>query len=269
MTKGAIYQAEIPAKINLSLAVTGRRDGLHTLDMIVCPCYKFVDVVKFFPTEKGGIEINCKASFPSFFPERFENFVKSKIQAVADKFGVCGIVEIEKNIPLGAGLGGSTACIVGAIKTMREYARTLGKSVSLDDGFLLSLGSDVPCMLNGGTCRVQGVGEIVTPLENDENLDFEIVVADGGADSGACYKMYDELQKKHGEPQTETIVPQTVKEALTALRNDLFEASCKMNPNIRIAYDNLKAKGFDKVVMTGSGSAVVAILNKSQFGAYL
>lgn len=262
MTKDAIYQAEIPAKINLSLAVTGRRDGLHTLDMIVCPCYKFVDVVKFFPTEKCGIEISCKASFPSFCPERFENFIKSKIQAVADKFGVCGIVEIEKNIPLGAGLGGSTACIVGAIKTMSEHARTLGKSVSLDDEFLLSLGSDVPCMLNGGTCRVQGVGEVVTPLENDKNLDFEIVVADGGADSGACYKLYDELQKERDELQTETIIPQTVKEALTVLRNDLFEASCKINPNIRIAFDNLKAKGHEKVVMTGSGSAVVAIIER-------
>lgn len=265
MTKGAIYQAEIPAKINLSLAVTGRRDGLHTLDMIVCPCYKFVDVVKFFPTEKGGIEMNCKASFPSFCPERFENFVKSKIQAVADKFGVCGIVEIEKNIPLGAGLGGSTACIVGAIKTMREYARTLGKSVSLDDGFLLSLGSDVPCMLNGGTCRVQGVGEIVTPLENDENLDFEIAVADGGADSGACYKMYDELAQKDCDKP----IPTTVDEALSCLRNDLFDAACILNPNIRLAYDNLKAKGYTHVLMTGSGSAVVAIFNKSQFGAYL
>ena len=102
----------------------------------------------------------------------------------------------------------------------------------------------------------------MTPLENDENLDFEIVVADGGADSGACYKLYDELQKERGESQTETIVPQTVKEALTVLRNDLFEASCKINPKIRIAYDDLKAKGFDKVVMTGSGSAVVVFLNE-------
>lgn len=262
MTKQAIYQAKIPAKINLSLAIVGRRDNLHTLDMIVCSCDKFVDVVTFTPCDTGNLQINCSASFDSFEPERFAKFIDGKIQAVAERLGVCGRVDLQKNIPLGAGLGGSTACIVGAIKAMSECARENGKSTALDDRFLLSLGSDVPCMLHGGTCRVQGVGEIVSPLENDKNLDFEIVVADGGSDSGACYKMYDELVQK----DCDNLIPTTVDEALSCLRNDLFDAACILNPNIRLAYDGLKEKGYTHVLMSGSGSAVVAILNKSRHG---
>lgn len=255
MTNQTHYRAVIPAKINLSLVVTGKRDGLHTLDMIVCPCHAYCDEVTFVPRKNASdVRLFCTAGFAGFDEERFKKFAQSKTDAVATRLGVGGDLYVTKNIPLGAGLGGSSAVIVGALKAMSDCARDLGKSVRLDDGFLLSLGSDVPCMSQGGICRVQGVGEKIETLGCDKTLDFEIVVADGGADSKECYALFDKTCEINPSG-----APETVEEAVERCRNDLFAPACALNPNIKEAYDALKKKGCEHVVMTGSGSAVVAV----------
>ena len=52
------FVAITPAKLNLSLAITGKKDGLHTLDMIVYPFEKYADKVEFCPDEdKVGFDI--------------------------------------------------------------------------------------------------------------------------------------------------------------------------------------------------------------------
>lgn len=249
------FKVKIPAKINLSLAITGKRGNLHTLDMIVYPYEKLADEIAFSPDACAGLSMLRAAGYGGFDEERFARENRDKIDSILKHFGVGGGIEIVKNIPLGAGLGGSSAVYAGVVKTVVEYLASIGKKTSLDTAFLLSLGSDVPCVLYGKACRVLGIGESVIPLEDVPRLDFEIIVAGGGADSGKCYKIYDEIGKVNVAPP-----PSNISEALNACRNDLFNASVKVNPNIMSAYIELKNKGYSKVMMTGSGSAVVAIV---------
>lgn len=254
MKKQAFYTAKVPAKLNLSLAITGRKEGMHALDMIMYPYEKLADTATFYPQEGNG-EIYVKCDFADFEEDRFVNAIRDKVFAIFKQFCVCGKVVIEKNIPLGAGLGGSSASIVALIKAVENYCHDIGKNTSLDTRFLLSLGSDVPYMYKGGICRVQGVGEIVEELEYDKKLDFDVIIARGGADSGACYKQYDKLH----EIIPSTNPPSCVGDAIEEARNDLLEASCIVNPEIKVAIDTLKSRGYRRVYMSGSGSAVFAI----------
>ena len=131
-----------------------------------------------------------------------------------------------------------------------------GGNTPLDTDFLLSFFCYVPCMVQGGACRVRGVGEVVEKLNYQGKIDVLEIIAKGGSDSGACYKLFDET--KDGKYDLQNI-PQTVDEAISLLRNDLFAPACALNNQIKIEYDCLKNQGYDKVLMSGSGSTVFAI----------
>lgn len=258
MNKETTFTISVPAKLNLSLAVTGKREGLHTLDMIVCPSAKYEDIVSFYPQNNtvGITEVKIDCALQGFDKARFKVALKDKLDVIARRANIGGSLYICKNIPLGAGMGGSSASIVGALKAIEAYCASIGKNMALDTAFLLSLGSDVPCMYKGGVCRVRGVGEIVERLSCDDIPNFEIVVVEGGADSGECYKTYDKL----GKDYSGLAIPKNAIEALEINRNDLFEASCIVNPRIKETVERLKGEGLSKVFMTGSGSGLFYVI---------
>lgn len=262
--KSAVFTAEIPAKVNLSLAITGRKDTLHTLEMVVCPYFGYVDTVEFIPSEStNGIAVTATADFDNFDEKRFFEFFKPKADIIAEKFGVSGKLIIKKGIPLGAGLGGSSASVVGALETVRKYTETLGKSVPLDNRFLLQLGSDVPCMLYGKPCLVSGVGEIITPIDIPINPDcLDIQIAGGGSDTKACYALYDALKQneadKNGVSDTDNVYCIKLSDGrqIKLFVNDLTAPAVILNPEIGKLISEMRRK-YRYTVMSGSGSAVV------------
>lgn len=274
------YKAEVFAKINLSLEIVGKDHDLHALKMLVCPYGGFSDVVEFIPDENEVIsDIEAYASFRGFDEARFCDFFLPKAQAIANRLGVGGKLIINKGVPLGAGLGGSSASVVAALKAMCECARGLGKSIALDDGFLLKLGSDVPCMLYGKCCIVEGVGEIVRPVEIPLDLisDLSVEIAEGGSDTKACYALYDKLKAndenintsvcfgEHSIERAEAVGGyESFKiggERINVYKNDLTLPAAILNENIKNLICDLR-KTYKTVFLSGSGSAVVFKTNK-------
>lgn len=278
MSKKRVYKAEVFSKINLSLEITGKAGNLHTLKMLVCPYKEYKDIVTFYPSDVNEADIyievaetySDKSSSQSnkvaevrFDKVRFTDFFAPKVNAIAKKLGVSGKLEIIKGVPLGAGLGGSTASIVGALKVMGEYAQDIQKSAALDDGFLISLGSDVPCMLYGKPCVVSGVGEIVKPVRLPFDTEcFKVEIAMGGSDTRACYRKYDELVAKGADTSrdlngidcaSEIIIDG---ERFELYKNDLTLPASLLNENIQRLINALRKKS-DRVFLSGSGSAVV------------
>lgn len=267
------YKAEVFAKINLSLEITGRVGTLHTLKMLVCPFRGFSDIVEFIPTDSEGIcGVDASALFEGFDRARFCDFFLPKAQAISQRLGVGGRLVVKKGVPLGAGLGGSSASVVGALKAMSGYAAELGISAALDDRFLLGLGSDVPCMLYGSGCLVGGVGEVVKPVEIPFDIsDFCVKIADGGSDTAACYALYDKL--KAGDAATDTSLCLDIDgacrenividgEEIILFKNDLTLPAAMLNGNIAALMCDLK-KTCKYVFLSGSGSAVVFKIHKS------
>ncbi len=270
------YSVSIPAKVNLRLAITGKREEFHTIDMIVCPYNEFVDTVELIPDDKldvqGILHVDLKIveGYEGLRVSSFARALAPKIQKIARYFKVGGAIRIKKHIPLGAGLGGSSAVLAGVVKTMYAFAKERGDNPVVRMSFLLSLGSDVPYMIRGGICRVQGCGEKITPLNLEIPEDLIVRIPEGGVSSVQCYKRFDLMPKwgKYNSDERELTRLLNMGAVSTQqllgdgfLVNALTEPAVSLNP--RIGYlMNVMRKSYEFVMMTGSGCGVVGMCAK-------
>jgi 4-diphosphocytidyl-2-C-methyl-D-erythritol kinase len=149
-----------PAKINLFLAIRGRRsDGYHELDMVNVQA-SLGDYLTFEDRTEPGIEITCDD--PNV-PEGSENLVWRAAALLVGESPVPGLsITLEKRIPVGAGLGGGSSDASATLKTVNDL-RQCGQDNRLVE-FAARIGSDVPYFVVGGLCRCRGRGEQVQPL---------------------------------------------------------------------------------------------------------
>lgn len=246
-----VDSVKIAAKVNLSLRITGKRGRLHTLDMRVCSVNLF-DAVTLITTEEaakrekegecvvlGDGKFAFRSVLPEFQPRLFLPRLEHAYTALKDCFGDAeGVFLVDKSIPPCAGMGGSSAAVAA-------MARLLSERTGIDPSreFLASLGSDVPYMYVGGEARVKGCGEEVEILPFVGRY-VVAVYSERGVDTAEAYALYDEgARSDDGE-------------------NDLFAAACALNPSVARSYGALREAGAERVVMSGSGSAVCAFFDE-------
>lgn len=144
-----------PAKVNLCLHVTGRRaDGYHLLDSLVA----FAGVGDRLTVLPGkGLTLRLTGPEAAALAVEPDNLVLRAARAM-------GLRDAElvlwKALPLASGIGGGSA---DAAATLRAVARSGGQPLP-DAAAVLALGADVPVCLAGRPVRMQGVGEVLTPL---------------------------------------------------------------------------------------------------------
>ena len=162
-----------PAKLNLCLYVGGRReDGLHELRSLFCPLL-LSDRIEVAELEEGEAdEVVCPAVDGP-------NLVAVALEAMRAR-GWSGPplrVEIEKRIPVAAGLGGGSA---DAAAVLRLAAGELGDL----DGIAAGLGADVPSQLDPAFALVGGAGEVVEPLPAPGEFAVVLIPDDPGLSVG-------------------------------------------------------------------------------------
>jgi len=155
------------AKLNLTLDITGVEGGFHMLDSLVCTVDIF-DIIKLKKRKDKLVNIEMHGRGLELLPYEQNNAVKAA-ESFINCFGTDGAdIVIYKNIPVGAGLGGSSADISGVLTGMaRLYG--VGSDAELKrlaDG----LGSDTGYMLSGGFARLTGRGERVEKLSLKRKL---------------------------------------------------------------------------------------------------
>lgn len=152
-----------PAKVNLFLAVTGKRlDGFHDVFSVVAPL-GLGDVVTVVRKEgKGSVECLCENSR---VPDGHDNLAAKAAIAWCERSGNRQGVRIViiKRIPVGGGLGGGSSNAVAVLQGLNLLAKNpLPREVLWE--VASSLGSDCPLFLVKGPCVLEGRGEIVKPL---------------------------------------------------------------------------------------------------------
>ena len=167
MKTGTIYLRS-PAKINLSLLVVGRRaDGFHELITEMAMIDLF-DNIKLERTRQQGIHLTLSGRMIDGDPQR--NLVVRALEALMESvvkkegsFSGGFAVDLEKNIPVGAGLGGGSS---NAAIVLWGGNRLLGTPLTLGelDEICQTLGSDVPFFLRGPRAMGVGRGERLVPL---------------------------------------------------------------------------------------------------------
>jgi 4-diphosphocytidyl-2-C-methyl-D-erythritol kinase len=148
-----------PAKLNLTLEVLGKRpDGFHEIRSIV-------QTVAFHDSFRFGISQNIELRCDRHDWTASDSLVSKAVSLLKETSGCSrgAIIEIDKKIPLTAGLGGDSS---GAAATLRGLNKLWGLGLSLAKLSVLAsrLGADVTFFLYGGTVLLEGRGEIVTPL---------------------------------------------------------------------------------------------------------
>lgn len=152
-----------PAKINLYLHITGRRDdGYHLLDSMVV--FAAVgDVLQ--ATEDGALSLAVTGPFGSALQAEPDNLVLRAARTLAEVAGVPprGRLTLEKHLPVASGIGGGSA---DAAATLRLLQRLWGCSLPSDalQRIALQLGADVPVCLRGQAVRMGGIGEQLRPV---------------------------------------------------------------------------------------------------------
>ena len=248
------------AKINLTLEILGVEGGYHLLDSLVASVDIFDLIVLKKRKDKLSRVIMKGMDSESIPPEK--NIALKAAELFSETFSTGGAeITVYKNIPIGAGLGGSSADAAGVLNGMAQlYGVTdREKLKALAD----SLGSDTGYMLTGGFARMQGRGEKVTPLKLDQKLHFLLLCPKEGVSSKECYQTYDELPRtlEWKESATEALIAalrqNNLNEGGRYLMNDLFVPALHLNSAVETAKKEALSFSPFGATMTGKFRAYV------------
>ena len=248
------------AKINISLNITKKRDdGFHEIDSVMLPIslHDSLVVSKLKNTNDNFVTVD-DFSIGSF-SYNLATFSIEKMQSIYhfdDKFRVL----IHKVIPIQAGLGGGSsnaACTMKAVNSMLKLGASDEELIELSK----SLGCDIPFFIKCKPARVQGVGEIITPINVKNNYYVLIVKPELGCSTKEIYALSDSMELKMCN--LDNIVKALEEGDDELLTNNMYNAlqepAIKVVPQIQTIIDELKECGLKIVQVTGSGSAVFAL----------
>ena len=245
-----------PAKLNLSLDVVGiLPGGYHALDMVMqavslyeqVTLRRSMDLVVRIPGSRiptGPKNTAYKAALAFFY--------YTGLLAGAD-------ITIRKSVPVRAGMGGGSADAAAVLVGLNTL---YGAHLSMTELCALgaSVGADVPFALMGGTCRVQGLGDLIKALPPCPDCWFTVVMPGYGISTPAAFAAYDQI----GSPThpdcaaQETAIRSGDLEGLCSAAGNALEV-CAGGADTAALKEALTAHGARAALMTGSGAAVFGI----------
>lgn len=161
---GNILIKKTPAKINLTLDVTGKlENGYHTLSMIM-QSIDICDELSFEKTADEAILFSMNKELPDKIPAE-KNLVYKAAKLMKDTFNIGNgfKIHLTKNIPAAAGLAGGSSDCAAAIIGINEIC-DLGLDTEKLCEIGVKLGADVPFCIKKGTMLAEGIGDVLTPL---------------------------------------------------------------------------------------------------------
>jgi 4-diphosphocytidyl-2-C-methyl-D-erythritol kinase len=240
-----------PAKLNLGLFVGERRaDGLHELRSLFCPL-ELADRISV--SEAGGEadEVVC----PGVEGPNLASVALDGLRARGWRHGPVR-VEIDKRIPVAAGLGGGSADAAAVLRMAAGEVEGLAELAA-------ALGADVPSQLEPAFALVSGAGELVEEMPAPDEFGLVLIPDDEGLETAAVYREADQLGIGRDADELERIAAEmrVVAEAGASpldyppelLANDLEQAAISLRPTIAEALAALEEAGASRAAVTGSG----------------
>lgn len=254
-----MIQERACAKVNLTLGVTGRRsDGYHTLDSLMVTTDLCDDVTV---TRCREVIVTCTGMFLPY---------RNTLRAAAERYraltGRGARIHVYKRIPAEAGLGGGSA---DAAAVLRGMQRLYGEAEERDlYDIALRVGADVPFCLQGGLCRAQGVGEVLTPFRLGAPLHLVLAKPAAGVSTRALFERLNLPQPLPDTARAMAALSGGDVRALGPLLCNALQAEAEaLVPEIGTLRQRLLALGALGASMTGSGSAVFGLFETPEAAA--
>ncbi len=249
------------AKINLTLDVLGKRpDGYHEMDMIL-QSVSLCDELLLTKTKAPGISLSCDRED---IPCDGRNLAWRAADLLFREMGgqTAGVsVSLKKNIPDQAGMAGGSADAAAVLVGMNElfgYGLDEQKLCRLGE----RLGADVPFCIRGGTMRVQGFGERLSPLPDFPKLPIAVAKPREGMSTAQAFEQIDSRKLVH--PPVQRAADLLMAGDLNAARlyfGNVFMQVTELEDVFSFCrYFHTHQALFS--MMTGSGTAVFAVFEQ-------
>ena len=257
-----------PAKVNLMLSVHGRRaDGFHALTSLVV-ALKFGDTLTI---RRGGSADVLRCSDP-MVPLGLENLVLKAAAVFRARLGRAEHFEfdLDKRIPMGAGLGGGSGNAAVALCGMNQLSGEPFSNQVLCE-LAAQLGSDCPFFIEGQAAWMRGRGEVIEPLaaEVAEQLNGTRLVLFGpdfGVETASAYNLLSVRVPDCYEPEAEAVarIERFIESGTLGelLFNSFEDPVGSKYLAISTLLAQLRAAGVE-CLMSGSGSCCFALLEKN------
>lgn len=245
------------AKINLCLDVAGiREDGYHDLKMIMVPI-DFYDVLDMHTADETSLSLNR-----SFLPVDEKNTIIKAIRIMQRKYNLHSeyACVLQKHIPTRAGLAGGSSDAAAAIRMIDRIERLhLSAAELLATG--KEVGADVPFCILSRPAYVEGIGEKITPFECHTDFNLLLVKPRKGVSTKEAFALVDKRETVHPDcmKMRNALMHNDYQGIVDSLGNSMEDAAIEIVQDIRHVKEELKDKGFDGVLMSGSGSTVFGI----------
>jgi 4-diphosphocytidyl-2-C-methyl-D-erythritol kinase len=253
----SLHQVLAPAKLNLFLHITGRKDNGYHLLQSVFMLIDWYDTLHFDLRQDGKI---IREDLTLKLPEDDLITRAAKLLQQASGTTLGAHIAIEKSIPAQAGMGGGSSdaatCLL-ALNKLWKLHFTVNQLAELG----LKLGADVPFFLKGENAWVEGVGEIITPISVPP-AQFVVVKPPEGLETAKIFGS--EALNRESKPATISVFAAN---PFGFGHNDLQPVAQSLCPQISEAIEwletaRLESASLEPAVvkgrMTGSGSAVFA-----------
>lgn len=256
-----------PAKINLFLHITNKRlDGFHELQSLITKIDLF-DELLVEKSTKFSLEIN--GEFAEFI-EINNNLFTKILDYFVKNFHIDSNLKItlQKNIPVGAGLGGGSSNGAYFIKILNEiFALKLSKNDM--QKISLNFGSDIAFFFENEACLMSGRGEFLTEIshfKNDfENLKILLINPKIHLSTKEIFQDFAQKNQQFSQKFSERIfLEKSLQEVLQKFNNDLEEPAISKAPVIFEILQNLRIFSPICAKMSGSGSSCFAIFDNEK-----
>ena len=248
-------------KVNISLDVVGKReDGYHLLSMIMqnIDLYDEIEVEK----QECGIILECNKSY---VPVDNRNLAYKAAEIFKERYDIVdGVkINIEKNIPVSAGLAGGSTDAAAVLKVMNKLFNVNATEEELMElGW--KLGADIPYCIHGGTALCEGIGEIITPIKPFRDKIVVLVKPAFGVSTKEVYKNFN-LEKVKQHPKTAEIINAIENDDLnfvaSNMKNLLENVTLRKHKILIKIKEEMNACGAINSMMSGSGPTVFAFFD--------
>ncbi len=249
------------AKINLFLKITGASGDYHDLESAI----SFIDL-------KDKISITKSDNFSVLISGPYSNFLNSNNNILVDifkffkkKFNLKEEfkIELEKNIPIGGGLGGGSSNAAEFMKFINRNCRlNLSKKELINISF--NFGSDIAIFLEGKSSIIKNRGEIYSGLKKFNNCEILLLNPGKLLSTKKIFTNYKNSKLNFSQRLPDQKLLTLNIKSLISLGNDLTQISIKFAPQIQEILSKLQELGATNANMSGSGSSCFGIFTKEK-----
>ena len=251
-----------PAKINLSLLITGKRpDGFHGIETIMAKIDWF-DEILIQHSSKTGIDVTSKG--PYWAPQGKENLIYTACELL---LAHCGIesnlrLTLTKNIPAGSGLGSASsdaaACLLGV-----NHLLNFGVSKSTLKQLAAKLGSDVAFFLDGPLSLCTGKGEKIEKIEKKFDFLTILITPNVSVSTKTVYINYkhDDDKYRNWKRKINSLLEKNKIDLIPKICANMLQTSCfELHQDLAELKNKVESLGIRPLCLSGSGSAMYSIV---------